>query len=192
MGNAPNAGYWLIALNLQREEGLQPLTDEIDEAVASWKQQNPDRSIEDHLYEFISAVKLPLLASAIHEMLRYTTSVTPFRRVIEPVELGGYHLDTDDEVICMTRSVHFDEELHENAWEYDPRRYMGEKRFSKNGKTIANHSMVWGGGVSMCEGRYVIPLSSDVRLIDSTLQAFRDYGTQGVHGFPSHAVHARG
>jgi len=53
----------------------------------------------------------------------------------------------------MMRSVHLDEEIHENA---DPRRYMEQKRFSKNGKTFTNHSMPWvGGGVSMCEGRSV-------------------------------------
>jgi len=154
MGNAPNAGYWLIVLSLQREEGLQPLTDEIDEAVAAWKRLNPNQNIEDRLFEFISKAKLPLLASAIQETLRYTTSVTPFRRVVEPVQLSGYHFDTDDEIICMTRSVHFDEEIHENASEYDPRRYLTEKKFSKNGKVITNHSMVWGGGVSMCEGRH--------------------------------------
>jgi cytochrome P450 len=192
MGNAPNAGYWLIALNLQREEGLQPLTDEIDEAVVSWKQQNPDQNIEDHLYEFISTAKLPLLTSTIQETLRYTTSVTPFRRVIEPMELGGYQFDRDDEIVCVTRSVHFDEEIHGNAREYDPRRYMADKKFGKDGKIITNHSMVWGGGVSMCEGRCVDlsdTLSPDVGLIDSTFQAFRDQGTQSVYGFPSHAVH---
>ena len=166
MGNAPNAGYWLIALNLQREEGLQPMTDEIDEAVASWKRQNPDQDIGDRLYDFISTAKLPLLTSAIQETLRYTTSVTPFRRVIEPVELGGYRFDTDDEIACVTRSVHFDEEIHENAQEYNPRRYMAEKRPSKNGKIVTNHSMVWGGGVSMCEGRYgdsPVPSPPEVR-----------------------------
>lgn len=163
MGNAPNAGYWLIVLNLQLDGGLRPLTDEIDEAAASWKQQNPNQNIKENLHEFISTAALPLLTSAIQETLRYTTSVTPFRRVIEPVELGGYHFDTDDEIACVTRSVHFDEEIHENAREYDPRRYMGEKRFIKNGKAITNHSMVWGGGVSMCEGRcvdLVCPLDS--------------------------------
>lgn len=155
MGNAPNAAYWLIALNVQREEGLQPLTSEVDEAVLSWRQKNPGQNIEDHLHGFVSTTNFPLLASAIHETLRYTTSVMPMRRVTEPVELGGYRFDTDDEILCLTRSVHFDEEIHENPWVYDPRRYMGEKQFTKNGKVVVNHSMVWGGGVSMCEGRHV-------------------------------------
>lgn len=155
MANTPNAGYWLIVLNLQRAEGLQPLADEADEAVRSWKQQNPGQKIEDHLYEFISTAELPLLTSTIRETLRYATSVMSIRRVTEPVEFAGYRFDRDDEIICMTRSVHLDEEIHENASEYDPRRYMKQRKFSKNGKIVTNHSIPWGGGVSMCEGRSV-------------------------------------
>ena len=157
MANAPNAAYWIIALNLQREDGLQPLADEIDQAVTLWKQQNPGQQIEDHLNEFVSVAELPLLASTIQETLRYATSVMSIRRVTEPVEFGGYRFDKDDEIVCMTRSVHFDEEIHENPSEYDPERYMKQKRFSKNGKVVANHSMPWGGGASMCVGRSVDP-----------------------------------
>jgi len=155
MANAPHAGYWLIVLNLQREEGLQPLVGEIDEAATAWKLRNPGQRIEDHLYEFVSTAELPLLTSTIQETLRYAASVMSIRQVTEPAEFGDYRFDRDDEIVCMTRSVHLDEEIHENAPEYDPRRYMKQKRFSKHGKTVTNHSMPWGGGVSMCEGRSV-------------------------------------
>ena len=159
MANAPHAGYWLIVLNLQREEGLQPLVDEVDGAATAWKLQNSGQRIEDHLYEFVSTAELPLLTSTIQETLRYAASVMSIRRVTEPAEFGGFRFDRDDEIVCMTRSVHLDEEIHENASEYDPRRYMKQKRFSKGGKTVTNHSMPWGGGVSMCEGRSVDPFT---------------------------------
>ena len=155
MSNNPSGAYWLIALNLQRKEGLQPLVDEIDEAVTSWKQRNPDQRIEDHLYEFVSALELPLLASTIQETLRYAAHSISARLVTEPVEFGGYRFDVGDRVVCIMRSVHLDEEIHENAWEYDPRRYMEEKKHTKNGKFVPNHSMPWGGGVAMCGGRCV-------------------------------------
>jgi len=155
MANSPEASYWLIAINLQREDGLRPLVDEIGEAVTSWKQHNPGQRIENHLHEFASAAELPLLASTIQETLRYVTWALPIRRVTEPVEFGGYRFDKGDEIVCMTRSVHLDEEIHENPWEYNPRRYMEQKKFSKNGKIVPNHSMPWGGGVSMCGGRSV-------------------------------------
>ena len=195
MANSPLVGYWLIVLNLQREDGLQPLTDEVDEAVTSWKQQNSGKKIEDHLYEFVSAAELPLLSSTLRETLRYAVSVMSIRRVTEPVELGGYRFDKDDEIVCVTRSVHLDEEIHENASEYDPRRYMRQKRFSKNGKTVANHTMPWGGGVSMCEGRSVDSSISmlllGIRLTGFNLQAFRKQGTQNIRDIPSHEVYPR-
>jgi len=100
MANAPNAAYWLIALNLQREGGLQPPADEIDEAVTSWKQQNSGQEIEDRLSEFVSVAELPLLTSTIQETLRYATSVMSIRRVTEPVEFCGYRFDRDDEIVC--------------------------------------------------------------------------------------------
>jgi len=162
MANAPSAGYWLIALNLQREAGLRPLVDEIDEAVTSWGQKNPGQRIEDNLYEFLLMAELPFLMSTIQETLRYTTSILPIRRVTEPVEFGGYRFEIDDEILCMTRCVHLDEGIHENALEYDPRRYMKQKQFRKNGEIVPNHLMPWGGGVSMCGGRSVYPLISIV------------------------------
>lgn len=195
MANSPIAGYWLIVLNLQRKDGLQPLADEIDQAVTSWRQQNTGRNIEDNLYEFISAAELPLLTSTIQETLRYAASVVSIRRVTEPAELSGYRFDRDDEIICMTRSVHFDEEIHENASEYDPRRYMEQKKFSKNGKPVPNHSIPWGGGVSMCEGRFVhlsTFVSLEVHLTGFALQAFREQGTQNIRYLPSHAVYVGG
>ena len=155
MTNSPSAAYWLIVLNLQREDGLQPLTDEIDEAVASWKQQNPGQRIEGHLHEFVSTAELPLLTSTTRETLRYTTSAMSIRCVTEPVKFGDYRFDKGDEIVCIIRSVHLDEEIHENASEYDPRRYMKQKKFSKNGKTVTNHSMPWGGGAFICRGRSV-------------------------------------
>ena len=131
------------------------LTSEVDEAIASWKRQHPGQNIEDHLHEAISAADLPLLTSTIRETLRYTTSIASIRRVTGPVEFGGYRLNAGDEVACLTRSVHLDEEVHESASEYEPRRYMTGKRFTKNGKAVTNHTMPWGGGVSMCPGRFV-------------------------------------
>ena len=192
MTGAPKAGYWLIALNLQREDGLQPLADEIDEAVTSWKQQNPGQKIEGYLYEFISTAELPLLSSTIQETLRYATSVMSIRHVTEPTEFYGYRFDTDEKIVCMTRAVYLDEEIHKNALEYHPRRYMKQKRFSKNGKTITNHSMAWGGGVSMCEGRSVnssISMTLKVWLTEFRSPGTCNHGTQSVYHTPTHAVH---
>ena len=73
--------------------------------------------------------------------------------VTEMTELGGYTLNRGDVVMCSTRAVHLDPEIHEQPTEYIPTRYMTQKKFTKNGKSVANHTMPFGGGLAMCEGR---------------------------------------
>ena len=76
------------------------------------------------------------------------------RAVVGTADLGGFTFNQGDEVVCMTRTVHLDPEIHERPDEYIPTRYMTEKKFTKNGRPVVNHSIPWGGGVSMCEGRW--------------------------------------
>ena len=153
--NAPLAAYWVIALNLQRRESLEPMVAEIDEAVASWNTANPSHPLHSHqnVVDFINQADLPLVNSTIQETLRFTTSVMSIRAVTETTELGGYTFTRGDEVVCSTRTVHLDPEVHERPTEYIPTRYMTQKKFMKNGKPVMNHTMPFGGGVSMCEGR---------------------------------------
>jgi cytochrome P450 len=103
--------------------------------------------------DFINQADLPLLNSTIQETLRFATSVMSIRAVKETADLGGFTFDRGDEVVCMVRMVHLDPEIHERPDEFVPTRYITEKKFMKNGKPVMNHSMPWGGGVSMCEGR---------------------------------------
>lgn len=116
---------------------------------------NSPLSLDSHqgVVEFINQVDLPLLNSMIQETLRFATSVMSIRAVVDTVDLGGFTFDRGDEIVCMTRMVHLDPEIHERPDEYVPTRYMAEKKITKNGKPVMNHSMPWGGGVSMCEGR---------------------------------------
>ena len=76
------------------------------------------------------------------------------RSVTETTELGGYTFNPGDEILCSTRTVHLDPEVHGRPNEYIPTRYMTQKKFTKNGKLVTNHTMAFGGGVSMCGGRY--------------------------------------
>ena len=154
--NAPLAAYWTIALNLQRPDGLEPLVAEVDKAVTRWITANPSLPLNSHqnVVDFINQAELPLITSTIQETFRFATSVMSIRAVMETTELGGYTFSQGDEVVCSTRSVHLDPEVHERPNEYIPARYMMQKKFTKNGKPVMNHTMPFGGGVSMCEGRY--------------------------------------
>jgi cytochrome P450 len=73
---------------------------------------------------------------------------------------GGYLLREGESVILPTRLVHIDDEVHADAGVFDPTRYLdgvdegkNKNKPMKDGKPVPNHSMPWGGGTSMCEGR---------------------------------------
>ena len=153
--NATYAAYWTIVLQIQRPEGLAPLIKEVDEARASWTASHPNAKFEENIYEFSVEASLPLLVSTIQETLRYSTSVMPVREVEEPLELAGYQFDKGEQILCATRCIHLDGEIHTDADKFIPDRYMTTKKFMKNGKSVPNHSLPFGGGDSQCEGRYV-------------------------------------
>lgn len=150
--NAVQAAYWIIALQLQRPEGLKHLTEEIDAARSDWFKNNGDAEDETHC-RWIFENSLPLLTSVIHECLRYTTFSLSIRQASQETILGGYQITKGDYVICATRSIHMDGNIHENPTEFVPDRYVKATKFTKNSRIVPNHSMPFGGGISMCEGR---------------------------------------
>jgi cytochrome P450 len=79
------------------------------------------------------------------------------RRVMQPATIGGYTLLAGETVLMVTRAVHLDEDIHPHPERFLPARYIitgDNKKFQKDGRPVPNHSMPWGGGSSMCEGRY--------------------------------------
>ncbi|KAI0651986.1 cytochrome P450 [Trametes meyenii] len=154
--NAVWAAYWLIALLLQEPEGLAPLIAEVDSVRRSWVAAHPSTPLSGFFEDVAlgSSKSLPLLTSAIQETLRYTSQTFSIRQVVNPVRLGGFDLRTGEQVVCVTRQVHMDEEIHPSASVFDIRRYLDGPKAMKDGKLVANHSMPFGGGVSMCEGRH--------------------------------------
>lgn len=156
--NAIQAAYWIIALQLQRPEGLKHLTEEIDAARSDWLKQNDDSgcaySEDERHCQWIFESPLPLLTSVIHESLRYTTFSLSIRQAENETIIGGYKITKGDYVVCATRSIHMDGDIHENPTEFVPNRYDKPTKFIKNNRVIPNHSMPFGGGVSMCEGRH--------------------------------------
>jgi cytochrome P450 len=166
------AVYWLIAAPLTQPEGLGPLIAEIDASRSKYLEEHPGTEIDllndpDATYDWISSASanLPLLTAMIQEVLRLYSSVLSKRRVTRPTTLGGHPLEKDQDVLVVIRAVHMDEEIHEDATSWRPERYLKDadnangggsaKKYMKDGKSVPNHSMPWGGGVSMCEGRYV-------------------------------------
>jgi cytochrome P450 len=155
--------YWIIALHLQlRPEGISVLRAEVDVSRKKFVAMNPSATslLDDlptlHAWLSTSASSMPLLSSAIQETLRFCSSTRSTRVVTRDVLLAGKELKKDDRIICLTRPLHMDEEIHECAGDYEPARYMdaGAARY-KDGRTVANHTMPFGGGASLCPGRSV-------------------------------------
>ncbi|KAK0481453.1 cytochrome P450 [Armillaria novae-zelandiae] len=158
--NAIMVAFWVIALSLQQHPqglGLAPLIDEIDKA----RPANPENN------DWIISASMPLLISTIKEALRVSTSAFSIRRVAKDTMFAGYELKKNSEVVCVTRAVHMDEEIHEDAHRFIPDRYLkidAGQRLFKNGKEIRDHTMPFGGGVSMCEGRHFAILELKIML----------------------------
>ncbi|KAI8990562.1 cytochrome P450 [Trametes punicea] len=154
--NAVFATYWFVVLSLEKGEGLAPLIEEVDNARRVWQAAHPSEPLGIEFFQDLASdsKSLPLITSAIQETLRYTSNSLPIRRVIRPVQLGGYELREGDEVVCVTRRVHMDDEIHSSAATFNIRRYLEPPKPMKDGRSIPNHTMPFGGGVSKCEGRF--------------------------------------
>ncbi|KAI8990620.1 cytochrome P450 [Trametes punicea] len=154
--NAVFAAYWMVALSLERGEGLAPLVEEVDNARRLWQAAHPSKPLGTEFFEDLASdsKSLPLVTSAIQETLRYTSQSFSIRRVTRPVQLGGYELREGDEVVCATRYVHVDDQIHSDAATFDIRRYLEPPKPMKDGRLVPNHTMPFGGGVSKCEGRF--------------------------------------
>jgi cytochrome P450 len=156
------AVYWVVALHLQtRKERLGILRAEVDGSRTSWAAAHSSRTpiAEDpaalHTWLVNSTDSTPLLNSAIQETLRFASSAASTRVVIRDTILAGYRLLKGDRIVCLIRVSHMDEEIHEWADQYEPARYMNANVVRiKDGEFVTNHTMPFGGGASMCPGRY--------------------------------------
>ncbi|KAI0778320.1 cytochrome P450 [Trametes elegans] len=150
------AAYWLVALLLKQPEGLAPLVAEVDSARRRWLAINSTSSLTGFFEDVAhgSPRILPLLTSALEETLRYASQSVSIRRVVNPVRLGGYDLREGELVVCVARQVHMDDEIHPNASTFDIRRYLKTPHPTKDGKLVADHTIPFGGGDSMCIGRH--------------------------------------
>lgn len=157
--NAIWAAYWFVILLLQHPEDLQRVNAEVQAAKAKWRSSHANTPLsETNFPQFMTelADQFPLIVSGILETLRLCTSNFSIRRVATPTELGGFKFDVDDELICNLRMVHMDEEVHQRPYDFVLDRYVdSSKKYTKNGMPVSNHSMPFGGGVSICEGRCV-------------------------------------
>ncbi|THH20769.1 hypothetical protein EUX98_g8517 [Antrodiella citrinella] len=163
--NTTWAIYWTVAFLLQHCTAQEAVLAELNTARATWVASHPDTPLsQENFSDFMqdSSDLFPLLTSSIQESVRLRSSSFSVRRVGAPIEFAGYHHEMGDRIICNTRAVHMDEALYETPTEYIFDRFTeaGKKRASELGKSASPPFLPFGGGVSVCEGRYVSSLRS--------------------------------
>jgi cytochrome P450 len=103
--------------------------------------------------------RMPLLDSAVSEALRLASSSLTIRLVRRPIVLqldsgGAWSLRQGDRVCLAPCMTHRDPELYPEPERYRHDRFIGAQ-FLKRGKKVGFALMPYGGGVSMCPGRFL-------------------------------------
>lgn len=107
--------------------------------------------------ELISIIpsKLPILRSVWFETLRMHNNLLTVREVSKDIALPGtqsWSLQKGNMISIPTALVHFDEQLHPQADDFHPRRFM-ETGQGGDGENAAKTLKPFGGGSTYCPGR---------------------------------------
>ena len=148
-----------MAYLLTNAEARAAIGEELRTVDAAFGPPGPDneRFVEPGLKQ------LGLLHSAIEEALRLRTGSMTLRRVVQPFKFSAfdgrdYSLRQGDTLCLYPYLSHRDPEIFAEPEQYKFDRFYsaGQPRvFSKNGKRLTPPLMLFGGGVSMCPGRYM-------------------------------------
>jgi cytochrome P450 len=169
--NTIPAGFWALALLLEHPAALAAIRTEIDRAVAR---------------DEAGPLEQPRLDSAIKEVLRLSTGAITIRTVLEPVTLelvGGQRcaLRPGDNVAVYPYLSHRDPEVFEDPEVFRFDRFFSErgaKQFQKGGQRLGFALMPFGGGETMCPGRFLA--QSGIKLLVTMMLA--DYELELVPG----------
>jgi cytochrome P450 len=154
--NTIPATFWTIAnLIKQPKHILQEIVEEIEQVVGKVTDKKlPALSPSD-------LAKMVKLDSCINETLRLSAFTMSIREVMADntfVSDSGrkYLLKKGDRVVLSGSSIHYDPEVYENPTEFQYDRYIRNKQFFKNGKSLRQNIVLlpFGGGSSYCPGRY--------------------------------------
>ena len=143
--------FWALNIPLHEKGGLAALYAEVDAACS-----NIDSA---GLVDFLVNTPLPLVQSTIAETLRFTSSAFSIRTVVDDgAKVGEYEFRKGDVLICNTRAVHLDENLHGD----DVTTFRGN-RFIDG--TAGHRAWIpFGGGISQVGARHSIRSKSYIKL----------------------------
>lgn len=149
--NTVPAAFWSLAFLLRDPIAKAAVLAEIDEVA-------PDGVLGPEQLK-----KMRKLESAMQEALRLSSASLTMRRVEHdmPLSLGDhtYRLRAGDRVCLYPYVTHRDPEMYPDPERYQYDRFVapdgGTRQFFKNGKRVTIPLMPYGGGISMCPGRFL-------------------------------------
>jgi cytochrome P450 len=108
-----------------------------------------------------------LIESAVEECLRYSGPITWTIRVLHaPVEIGGYTLETNEEVAVGLAAANRDPDCFDQPERFDVARYAADQ--------AAPAHLSFGGGAHFCLGAHLARLESQVA-IGRLVERFSDF-----------------
>lgn len=161
VANTIPAAFWTAAYILSHPDALAALRKELSGVALPLTEESLGR--------------LVLLDSAIKEALRLTTGSLVLRHVVHDQELEledgqRWRLRAGDRVCLYPYLTHHDEEIYPDAERFRCDRFVakdGPPQFFKRGRRLTIPLMLFGGGTTMCPGRFLA--HQEIKIFIATL-----------------------
>lgn len=147
----PSAMAWTCYLLAQHPDIQEELRDEVAAFDIDTRGTASVQSLQ----------QLTLLQAVIKESLRLYPPVWALgRRTIEPADLGGYHLPSGTQVFYSVYSVQRDAEVYDNPNDFDPKRWLGSKKYPRTAY------LPFGAGVRNCIGEHFALVEISIAIVN--------------------------
>jgi hypothetical protein len=169
--NTVAAAFWTVRYLLGDPRAKAAVLDEVRSLTSPpHDPRNPEPISRDALRRMV------LLDSACSEAMRLTSAPMITRRAAASFELpltrgGSLAVRQGDELMLYPRHTHLDPEIFGDPCAYRFDRFVDERgrpaRFEKDGRRVTMPYLPFGGGVSMCPGRFFA--RNEIKILVATL-----------------------